>query len=103
MYFQEFPICLRVRKIKINKQTPKPVLKQGFKCRDPSLKGNPGKRQQKREEGGSGKGGQEVKFQTTHALTLFKFKFKHLKSNEGRRLREIMWNKEQAAVFVGEA
>lgn len=67
MYFQEFPICLRVLKIKINKQSPKPVLTQGFKCRDPWLKGNPGKRQKKREEGGVAK---EVKRLSSKLLTL---------------------------------
>lgn len=58
---------MRVLKIKINKQTPKPVLTQGFKCRDPWLKGNPGKRQQKREEGRVAK---EVKRLSSKLLTL---------------------------------
>lgn len=57
---------MRVLKIKINKQNPKAALKQGFKRRDPSLKGNLGKCQQKREEGRLAK---EVKGLSSKLLT----------------------------------
>lgn len=42
---------------------------------------------------------QWVKFQTTYILSLFKFKFKHLKFNKERSLVEIMWNR--LGVFGG--